>query len=84
MKFRGPGSSLKPAVEAARTASRAVSATMRPSNASAPSAGVLIGDWWLTTDEDGALVGDHLPSGTRQTLLLPAQPDDEQKGTNNE
>ena len=39
--------------------------------------GVLIGDWWLTTDEHGALVADHLPSGARRTVLLsePENPD---------
>lgn len=82
MKHRGPGSSLRPSSEAARASSRALTQTMRPGASSVTSApGVLIGDWWLTTDEHGALVGDHLPTGTRQTLLLPAAPDNERKGT---
>jgi hypothetical protein len=81
MKHRGPGASLTPAIEAARVSARAVNQTMRRSSASSSSTGVLIGDWWLTTDEGGALVADHLPTHTRRTVLLPPGTDNEQEGT---
>lgn len=80
MKFRGPGASLNPSAEAARAAARAaVRAPNRPQG-TAPAEGVQIGPWWLTTDENGALVADHLPSGARRSLLLPPDPDNEQEG----
>lgn len=73
MKWRGPGASLNPTAEAARAAARVH--TRMPSGPQASSvAGVAIGDWWLTTDEHGALVADHIPSSTRRVIALPPGP----------
>ena len=76
MKHRGPASSLHPAREAARAQERGSLASSLPSTTTAVAAGAAVfGDWTVTTDEHGRLVGDHA-DGTRHVLATPQQGDD--------
>jgi hypothetical protein len=69
MKHRGPGSSLHPAREAARTQARAAT-NPRPPRGTA--AGLpRIGDWVLDTGPAGELVAVHEPTGERTVLATP-------------
>jgi hypothetical protein len=41
---------------------------------------LVVGDWRLEQDENGALVAVHIPSGTRHTVALPPELDQPEGG----
>lgn len=91
MKHRGPGSSLRPAREAARAQARAVGPGLpRPTSGGDPlasaaavgaAAGVLgvVGEWVLEQHPDsGDLVARHDPTGVVRVLAAAPQPPTQQ------
>lgn len=78
MKFRGPGSSLNPARETARSQARALAHAERSANTGSPAAAATAG-WQLAADDAGRLVARHLDTG-RDVVLADTPEGEPQRG----